>query len=91
MHGQKKLMRGAKFNRTHQTYIDAAVPYIKAWKANPNITKISMGVIVPSGAGQVRVKYQLYPHAIKATVRGQTAVQTFWLYGSDLQNVLASL
>jgi hypothetical protein len=87
----KGLLRGCKFNRTHQTYIEAAIPYITAWKTLPDVTKVALGIIEPCGPGQMRVKYQLFDHAIRARIRGQTAIQTFWIYGKNLTELFRLL
>ncbi len=80
----KGVLRGVKFSGSHQTYIEAARPYLIFWKTLPAITKIAIGIIEPCPPGQIHVKYQLFDHAIRARVRGQAAVQTFWIYGRNL-------
>ncbi len=87
----KGVLRGVKFSGSHQTYIEAARAYLILWKTLPSISKIAIGIIEPCPPGQVHVKYQLFDHAIRARVRGQAAVQTFWIYGRNLTALLQQL
>ena len=89
----KGLLRGAKIGRSHTTVIGDAKDMIVAWKSLPSVTKISLGMIEPTKVrtGPRRVKFAIIGRAVRAQVRGVSAIQTLWVYGNDLEIVLKEL
>jgi hypothetical protein len=91
MAAKKGLLRGSKFSRSHSTVIQDAEEFLTVAKDIDLISKISIGLITPCSAGPVRIKIQIDPHALRVQVRGRNAVQTFYVYGSDLEAIRAQL
>jgi len=87
----KGLLAGGKFSGSHSTVIKEAEPLLKLWKSIPEVTKIAIGIITTHRPGRFRVKYSLERHAIRAQVRGVSAVQIFYLYGTNLSNLVKVL
>jgi hypothetical protein len=82
---KKGLLRGGKFSMTHSTVIEAAEQFLMGAKRLDSISKISVGIIKPC------IKFVMEQHAIRAQVRGVRYVQTFYIYGSDLNRALSDL
>jgi hypothetical protein len=87
----KGLLRGAKFNGRHSTVIDSAIPAVEAARDCPHVTKIALGVITPSKAAEVRLKFTKASGALKMQVRGANAIQIFWLYTSKPDEVIEEI
>jgi hypothetical protein len=85
------LLKGGKFNGRHSTVIASAIPAVEAAKTCPYVTKISLGVITPSKAGEERLKFTKASGALKMQVRGTNAVQIFWLYTNKPDEVIAEI
>ncbi len=84
---KKGLLRGEKFSRSHSTVIPDALEFLACAKSIESVSKISIGLITPCSAGPVRIKIKTDQHALRIQVRGKSAVQTFYLYGSDLEAI----
>jgi hypothetical protein len=88
---EKGLLKGPKFNGRHSTVIQSAIPAVEAAKACPHVSKISLGLITPSKAGEERLKFTKATGALKMQVRGTNAVQLFWLYTNRPNEVIAEI
>ena len=88
---EKGLLRGSKFNGRHSTVIPSAIPAVEAAKACAQVTKIGLGIITPSKAGEERLKFTKASGALKMQVRGTNAVQLFWLYTNRPDDVIAEI
>jgi len=84
---KKGLLRGTKFSRSHSTVIPDAEEFLACAKSIALVNKISIGLITPCSAGPVRIKIKTDQHALRIQVRGRSAVQTFYLYGGDLDAI----
>ncbi len=88
---KKGLLRGRKFGRSHSTIIQEALSFIALAKSIELVNKISIGLITACTAGPVRIKVKTDQHALRVQVRGKSAVQTFYLYGNDLEGIRTQL
>jgi hypothetical protein len=88
---KKGLLRGSKFSRSHSTVIPDAEEFVALAKTVDLVSKISIGLITPCAAGPVRIKIKEDQRALRVQVRGRSAVQTFYLYGSDLEAIHSRL
>jgi len=87
----KGLLRGAKFNGRHSTVIDSAIPAVEAARDSVHVTKIALGVITPTKAAEVRIKFTKASGAVKMQVRGANAIQVFWLYTNRPDEVIEEI
>ena len=87
----KGLLRGAKFNGRHSTVIDSAIPAVEAARDCPHVTKIALGLITPTKAAEVRLKFTKATGALKMQVRGANAIQIFWLYTNRPDEVIEEI
>ncbi len=73
---------GKKFSGSHTTVIDAAVDLVKGADRNEFVTKISLGIIRQCRPcrGQQRIKLKKIPVGLEIVVRGNTYVQTIYLF-----------
>jgi hypothetical protein len=76
----KGLLKGSKLTRSHTTVIEAAIPAVNAAKASPHVSKIVIGVITPTRTGQPRIKFTPIQAGLRIQVRGNSAVQIFFVY-----------
>ena len=88
---EKGLLKGSKFNGRHSTVIPSAIPAVEAAKACPHVTKIGLGIITPSKAGEERLKFTKASGALKMQVRGTNAVQLFWVYTNRPDETIAEI
>lgn len=88
---KKGLLRGGKFSMTHSTVIEAAEQFLMGAKRLNSISKISVGIIKPCASGPRSIKFVMEQHAIRAQVRGVRYVQTFYIYGPDLNKAMSDL
>ena len=79
----KRLLRGAKFNHRHSTVITEAVHILQVAKALPEVSKIVLSVVTPTGSGEPRLKFSPVSAGLKMQVRGRTAVQIFYVYSNN--------
>jgi hypothetical protein len=77
---QRGLLAGPKFNGRHTTIIEAAIPIIKQAKKLDSVTKIVVSEIKKAGQGPTLLRFTHVPAGLKLMVRGQQAVQEFYLY-----------
>jgi hypothetical protein len=87
----KGLLRGGKFNGRHSTVIDSAIPAVQAARDCPHVTKIALGLITPTKAAEVRIKFTKASGAVKMQVRGANAIQIFWLYTNRPDEVIEEI
>jgi hypothetical protein len=87
----KGLLRGAKFNGRHSTVIPSAIPAIEAAKVCAHVTKIALGVITPIRSGPEHLKFTPASGCLKMQVRGNHAVQVFWLYTTRPEDVIREI
>ena len=85
------LLEGAKFNGRHSTVIPSAIPAVEAARDCAHVTKIALGVITPLHAGKEHLKFTSVSGGLKMQVRGQHAVQVFWLYTTDPAATIAEI
>ena len=71
--------------------IPEAVEFLACAKGIALVNKISIGLITPCSSGPIRIKIKTDPHALRIQVRGRSAVQTFYIYGGDLNAIEKSL
>ncbi len=87
-----KHVTGKKITRSHTTAIDPAAALIKRAEKIPEITKISLGVIVHGlKAGKHRIKLTLILGGVKATVRGSISKQEIFFFTQDSKKTLSEL
>jgi hypothetical protein len=90
--GLKGLLRGPKFSGNHSTVIPTAIPVVLAAKESPHVTKIGLGIITPVRAGaQPHIKFTSVSGGLKMQVRGNNAVQLFWLYTTEPDTVIKDI
>ncbi len=82
------LLKGSKFNGRHSTVIESAVPAVEAARDCEQVTKIALGVITPIRAGSEHLKFTPASGCLKMQVRGTNAVQTFWVYTTQPDEVI---
>jgi len=87
----KGLLRGPKFNGKHSTVIDTAIPMVEAARDSAHVTKIALGVITPLRAGRPHLKFTPVSGGLKMQVRGANAVQIFWLYTTQPNEVIRQM
>ena len=82
------LLKGAKFNGRHSTVIPCAVTAVEAARDCPLVSKISLGLIAPVGKGKPHIKFTETNGGLKMQIRGNDAVQIFYLYTTNPRNVI---
>jgi len=85
------LLKGSKFNGKHSTVIPTAIPAVEAAKASPHVTKIALGIIKPVRAGVPHLKFTEVSGGLKMQVRGNNAVQIFWVYTTQPKDVITEI
>ena len=76
----------------HTTLIDAAKPLSDFSRKQPEVTKISPGIIKPGlRGGQQRCKLKEIQGGILAVVRGSTSVQEVLIYTTSLNFTMRKL
>ena len=76
----KGLLKGSKVTRSHTTVIEAAIPAVSAAKESPHVSKVVIGVIKPTKTGQPHIKFTPIQAGLRMQVRGNSAVQIFFVY-----------
>lgn len=79
------------FNHRHFTVIGAAETFLLKAKRFDSVSKIALGIITPCSPGKSHIKFIPESTAIRVQIRGVSAVQTFYLYGSDLDKLLKDI
>jgi hypothetical protein len=85
------LLKGSKFNGRHSTVIPSAVPAVEAARDCEQVTKIALGVNTPNRPGPEHLKFTPATGCLKMQVRGTNAVQTFWVYSTSPDAVVAEI
>jgi hypothetical protein len=85
------LLKGPKFNGRHSTVIESAIPVVEAARDCAYVTKIALGVITPLRPGAEHLKFTPASGCLKMQVRGTHAVQTFWVYTTEPEVVIAEI
>jgi hypothetical protein len=85
------LLKGPKFNGRHSTVIESAIPVVEAARDCAHVTKIALGVITPLRPGAEHLKFTPASGCLKMQVRGTNAVQTFWVYTTEPEAVIAEI
>jgi hypothetical protein len=76
----------------HTTLVDAAKPLADFARKQPEVTKISPGIIKPGiRGGQQRCKFKEIQGGILATVRGSTSIQEVYIYSSSPKFTLGKI
>lgn len=79
-----------KLSRSHSTYIDRAEPILKKLKKNPNISKISLGIIrikYPPAKSHGKFKISVNEKYILLNVNSKASNQEIRIYGKDLESI----
>ena len=87
----KGLLKGSKLTRSHTTVIEAAIPAVTAAKESPSVTKIVIGVIKPTKTGQIHIKFTPIQAGLRMQVRGNSAVQIFFIYTDRPDDVMREI
>jgi hypothetical protein len=87
----KGLLRGSKVTRSHTTVIEAAIAAVNIAKESPHVSKIVIGVIEPTKKGQPHIKFSPVPAGLRMRVRGNTAVQSFFVYTARPEDVIREI
>lgn len=87
----KGLLRGSKVTRSHTTVIEAAIPAVSAAKESPHVSKIVIGVIKPTKTGQPHIKFTPIQAGLRMQVRGNSAVQIFFVYTGQPDDVMREI
>jgi hypothetical protein len=85
------LLKGRKFNGRHSTVIESAVSAVEAARDCEHVTKIALGVITPIRVGSEHLKFTPASGCLKMQVRGINAVQTFWVYTTQPDEVIEEI
>ena len=76
-----------KVNASHSTVIGAAARVVDRAQRMPQVSKISLGIIIPIRGPRKAFKIQTITGGIKAIVQGGGAVQELYIYTSDPEYV----
>ena len=87
----KGLLRGSKLTRSHTTVIEAAIPAVAAAKESPSVSKIVIGIIKPTKTGQPHIKFTPIQAGLRMQVRGNSAVQIFFVYTGRPDDVMREI
>src|ERR1700704_6768646 len=87
----KGLLKGSKLTRSHTTVIEAAIPAVTAAKESASVSKIVIGVIKPTKTGQPHIKFTPIQAGLRMQVRGNSAVQIFFIYTDRPDDVVREI
>jgi hypothetical protein len=85
------LLKGSKVTRSHTTVIEAAIPAVNAAKESPHVSKIVIGIIKPAKNGQPHIKFTPIQAGLRMQVRGNSAVQIFFVYTDRPDDVMREI
>jgi hypothetical protein len=85
------LLKGSKVTRSHTTVIDAAISAVTAAKESAHVSKIVIGVIKPTKTGQPHLKFVPIQAGLRMQVRGNRAVQIFFVYTDRPEDVILEI
>lgn len=88
---QKGLLKGSKFSGSHSTVIPSAIPAVQAAKDSPYVTKIGLGIINPVRPSKEHIKFSEVSGGLRMQVRGTNAVQLFWVYTTEPEQVMQEI
>ncbi|MBA3547852.1 MAG: hypothetical protein H0T76_15320 [Nannocystis sp.] len=71
---------GRKLTRSHTTIIEKARDVVSALERQPDVTKISLGIIKQIGLGKPAVKFHPITGGFRCIVRGNVSIQEIWVY-----------
>jgi len=71
---------GRKLTRSHTTLIEKARDVVTMLERQPEVTKISLGIIKQIGVGKPAVKFHPITGGFRCTVRGNVSLQEIWVY-----------
>ena len=78
------VLSGPKFSgRGHTTFLDAAYPVLMAAKDAEEVKRIVVSVICSGKGSGKKIKISDVPNGLRVTVKGNGAVQEFFVYTSD--------
>ena len=82
-----KKMAGGKFCGSHTTIIDAAYDLVRFLNNQPEVKKISLGIIrqCKAGSSQKNIKIKETTSGLELTIRGNMYVQTIFVYLEDAE------
>ena len=80
---KKGILKGAKINSKHSSFIDVAAPIIQAAKILPEVSKVVLGEIVRVRAGKKRIKFVSVNAGFRVVVRGHNSQQTLFVYTNN--------
>ena len=87
----KGVLRGAKISNRHSTVIDAARPIVERTRKLPEVTKIVVSEIRPSGSKEMRLVLTPVPAGLRMVIRGPSAQQLFFIYTRDREKAMQTL
>jgi len=87
----KGLLKGSKVTRSHATVIEAAISAVNAAKEHPRVSKIVIGIIKPTKTGQPHIKFTAIQAGLRMQVRGNSAVQIFFVYTDSPEEVMREI
>jgi hypothetical protein len=64
---------------------------VSAAKESPRVSKIVIGVIKPTKTGQSHIKFTPIPAGLRMQVRGNSAVQIFYVYTDRPNDVMTEI
>lgn len=88
------LIKGRKFNRSHTTVVEDAVPIIRAAGNDHRVTKVRLGFIDGKGRGHPRVEFTGIHGGLKIVVHGSNGGQELYVYTrspADVQKKLQDI
>jgi hypothetical protein len=71
---------GRKLTRSHTTIIEKARDVVTMLERQPDVTKISLGIIKQIGVGKPAIKFHPITGGFRCTVRGNVSLQEIWVY-----------
>jgi len=87
----KGLLKGSKVTRSHTTVIEAAIPAVNAAKESAHVSKIVIGIIKATKTGQPHIKFTPIQAGLRMQVRGNSAVQIFFVYTDRPDDVMREI
>lgn len=87
----KGLLKGSKVTRSHTTVIEAAIPAVNAAKESAHVSKIVIGIIKATKTGQPHIKFTPIQAGLRMQVRGNSAVQLFFVYTDRPDDVMREI
>jgi len=88
-----KKLAGKKYCGSHSTVIDAAYAVVSALEKQSSVDKISLGIIRSCRASSDKrnIKTKRIPAGLEMVVRGNSYVQTIYIYTNGLDQNMKDL